>query len=450
MRCTLPALVMLLACRAEPDSTGGSELVEVGALAFERFLPTNVLMISIDTLRRDHVGRYSGEPSLTPFLDSLMQEGVVLEDFKQCTNWTFPSVVCTLLGRTNIESGFLPKLDRDHRESVPEGTPFVAVRLRDAGWSTYYESTNTWFGPQWATNQGYETRVKTGVFHAEAVLTETAEAVADAVSTGDSERWFMHVHVKEPHPPYVPLVRYLGELEDLEDLGSVEELAGLDLDEFGDHYLAGEAWPTLAPEDQALLEAHLRVRYRGEVQWLDQQLSDSFAAFEELGLLEDTLVVIWSDHGEAFWERGHQSHAYTLHGEESDAIAFFWAKNLRPRAWTAPTTSIDLVPTVLASVGQHVPEDVTGEIVGTASPSRFRHALTLARLGAISSVERSGVKLIFQWTGEMSAYDRRTDPLELVDIYDPTDPQMGELWEELRPRVEAAAVLAPELPVTWP
>jgi arylsulfatase A-like enzyme len=428
------------ACKPDVEEEPGLEKADPDvALVFSGPRPKNVLMISVDTLRRDHVGRYMDGESLTPFLDGLLAEGVALDDFTQCANWTFPGMVCTLSGRTPSDNQFVPRFDREFRKPVPLDRPTLATRLSSAGWSTFYESTNTWFGPSWQTATGYEERILTGILHAEGVLGEAAEYVAEA----DPNRWFLHVHVKEPHAPYAPLNDFLEGLEDLEPLA-------WDLGEFAQHYESTEAYPALTSDEQALLESHMRLRYRGEVQWLDRQLSDAFDTLEGLGLLDDTLVVMWTDHGEAFWERGHQTHAYTLHGEENDAVALMWAKNLKPRAWTEPTASVDIVPTVLQALGRPVPEDVSGHVVGKAPPDRTRHALTLGRIGAISSIERAGLKLMFSWDGHATAYDRTVDPDEADDRFDLEDPHVLDLWEALRTEVDAASALTPELTVTWP
>jgi len=438
---TLMALAFLLGCnKSEPDTRPTETPIdEVGALVFDGGMPKNVLMISIDTLRRDHVGRYVDGESPTPWLDNMMKEGVVLDDFTQCANWTFASIMCTLAGKTNIENEYIPKFEGEYRQFVPNDLPTLASRMSEAGWSTYYESTNHWFGPLWRSDQGYDTRVETGIFHAEGVIGE----VADAVASDAPDRWLMHVHIKEPHPPYNPLIDYLGDLDDLEPIG-------FDLGEYDEHYEATNTYPYLEDVTQELLEAHLRVRYRGELQWMDQMLTDAFVHMDELGLLDDTLVVFWSDHGEAFWDRGHQTHAYTMHAEENDAVAFFWANNLAPVVWTEPTTSIDIVPTVLQAVGIASPTDLTGELVGTADPRRIRHGFTTARLGAISTAERDDIKVIFRWTGQVRAYDRSVDPNELNDIWDPSNAEIAEIWAALAAQVEAAAPMVPELPVTWP
>ena len=166
---------------------------------------------------------------------------------------------------------------------------------------------------------------------------------------------------------------------------------------------------------------------------------------EASGALEDTLVVVWSDHGEQFWEHGLHTHAYTMHYAENDALAFFWGKNLKPGVWSEPTTHIDLAPTILEALGQPIPGDVTGEPVGLAREDRVIHTLSDARLGIMMSIQVSDSKLQYRWKyGEKEFYRRADDPLEQVDLYDSSDPEIIALWGELDKEIERVIPLVPE------
>ena len=104
-------------------------------LQFDGAPPTHLLMVSIDTLRRDLVLPFNEEtPTEMPFLRSLMAEGVLLNDFQQCSNWTFHSVACTVQGQYGEDFGFIPQLFRAMEHTHPR----VSVRSRSAfpRWAT--------------------------------------------------------------------------------------------------------------------------------------------------------------------------------------------------------------------------------------------------------------------------------------------------------------------------
>ena len=86
--------------------------------------------------------------------------------------------------------------------------------------------------------------------------------------------------------------------------------------------------------------------------------------------LEDALVVVFSDHGEQFFEHGALEHNNSLHAQETQALAVFWADNLVPVAVSTPTAHPDLAPTSLEALGVAAGSEMTGQPAGTADPGR--------------------------------------------------------------------------------
>ncbi|MEQ1564314.1 MAG: sulfatase-like hydrolase/transferase [Myxococcota bacterium] len=429
----------MLACRdpVEPAT---------GALAFDGGAPRNLLMISIDTLRRDHVDRYATDGvTRMEFLSARLAEGVALDDHQQCANWTFHSVTCTLLGRQVEELGWVAKLAGDGPSPLPGERPMLARRLRDAGFRTALASPMSWIASEWNNTQGYTLDLPSGVDTLSVVRGGT-EGLRESLDAEPADRWFLHLHVSEPHATYSPPEAYRDELDALPP-------APWDLDDHDTHYdVTKDQWPSMTPEEQALLEKHLRVRYTGETRWLDDELETAWAELDAGGWLDDTLVVFWTDHGEQFWEHGAQTHAYGLNAEENDGIAGFWARGLAPVAWGGPTHAIDLAPTILDALGLPVPADGTlpGAVVGTAPADRPRFTSTAARWGPAAAVTVDGLKLVYAFDGTLRAFDRRVDRAERTDVYDAQDPRFDALWAELRPRAELLAGAIPEVEPTWP
>lgn len=409
--------------------------------------PTNVLMISMDTTRRDQVGNYSPDGTIyTPFLKEIADGSVHLDDHQQCSNWTFVSTSCTLGGRYSLDAGYIPLLAFDG-QSLPPGQRSLAFRMGEAGWHSILISSNSWMSTQRNNAQGYDEAPTIGGASSTRLFELGLERLSAAMELSPSP-WLLHVHLLDPHPPYIPPEEYRAE-ENL--LPPVPET--WDLDSQSGQYIADLEWPEMTPEEQDLLESHLRARYHGELRFMDDQLRNAWETLEAGGWLDDTLVVFWTDHGEQFWEHGSQTHAYFLGAEENDAVLFFWAKNLVPREWTRPTHAVDLVPTVLDAVGRPAdPDDpeLSGYVLGTAPDSRPRFAESIARLGVVQAVTVEGWKLTFNFAGIVRLYDRNTDRYEQTDLYTPDHPKVAELWELLLPRIVQMHELQPARPLTWP
>jgi arylsulfatase A-like enzyme len=234
----------------------------------------------------------------------------------------------------------------------------------------------------------------------------------------------------EPHAAYDPPQENIIGEENVEPWP--EDLTNRDT-----HYHARDEWPDMPPGDQELLEANLRLLYDGEIRTIDERLASVWAEMEAEGYLDDTLVVIWNDHGEQFWEHDHQTHAFAMHGEENDGFAIFWSRNIVPQHYVGPTSAIDLVATVLDLFGIDRPPEITGYPVGTAPADRPRFAESLARLGGVNMVFLDGLKMQFFWSGRVTLYDRNTDPLEQNDLYVPGDVRVMALWALLKPQAIA-------------
>jgi len=441
----IPLSLVPLACReAEPTPVGQAPYEPPTGIVgptpvIDGEAPRNVWMITIDTLRRDHVSRYDPEErNLTPFLDELMQEGFAADAHRVCSNWTMHGLGCGLGGAWPLDRGFVPKVIPAEQLPWPEGSRFLADELRDAGFATVLATGSGFLGDRFGNVGGYDV-VRGNAFDPLDTLFGYASFDLQAALNRPEppERWFVHTHIVEPHAPFAPPDDYrLGE-ERLEPVP-------WNLDDYRAHYDATDAVDQLTDAERATLEAHLRLRYEGELRWMDDRLRAQFDDLAARGWLDDTLVVVWSDHGEQFWERGQQSHAYTLHHEENDGVFFFWAPGLQPDSTLAPTNQVDIAPTVLELLDLPVPDYMTGYPMGSVPADRPQHLAADARLGMMQSVVLGDRQLIYRWSGAAFFYQLDEDPVQATDRYNPQSTEVQQLWELLRPRIDAARPLVEE------
>lgn len=428
-------LLLLMACDGVKEIPVETEKTETYP-QFYGEVPKNILIVSIDTTRRDLFQRYGSTEDTMPFFDRIAEEGVPLDKHRSCSNWTMASMECIVSGRTNVDAGYSPDL-RDGDKAIAPELNSLAQRLQGR-WSTHLVTSNSWFSAAHGLADGFDTEDSPSANNTAGVFETGKERVQEAIANG-AEKWFLHLHVKEPHSAYNPPDEYKTGLDDLPPAPWDWDLTNHD-----DHYDAKAEYEGLPADEQELLAEYLWVLYRGEVRYMNDEFEAAMADYDAAGLLDDTLVVFVNDHGEQFWEHGEQTHAYGLNLEENDGFALFWSKKIIPQAWEGPTSHVDIVPTILALQGEPVTDDLSGYPVGTAPDDVPIDAISVARSGVVQSVVVDDWKLVYEWaTGRKMLYDLEADPLEQTNLYTSEDPHALALWNILQPLVDRATVFLP-------
>jgi choline-sulfatase len=299
----------------------------------------NLVIVLVDTLRRDAVA-YPGESGgYAPYLSKLSKECVAFRNAASPSSWTVPSVASLLTGlhpheHGCVTSGAVPRLP-------PAITTYAEALRNGYGYETRVHSGAQWFRENdHSLLQGFEGGSVGQGFG----LRGTRAELADWARERDKRRPFLLVlHTFEAHDPYGPenhiypdtpaAWRERGGTEKVDafDVGSVREpheMARTFLtDRHGREALSraggrefslavtNYTYEGYASDPRPELAAELRSAYQGGVRWVDGLIEDSVAALGEFGLLEDALLVVTSDHGEAFGEHGMLGHGRQLHDE---------------------------------------------------------------------------------------------------------------------------------------
>ncbi len=443
-------LLLALACTArtvpETDDTQATDSVPVqpgDSAGTDTDVPDSadplappILMISIDTLRIDRLGVYGGNSS--PFLDTLLTDSFHLADHRSCSNWTYASVVCAMAGASPLDRGFVPvATDTLAPEPLPDDWTLLGDLLRERGYSSHMFSTNAFISGRWQ-NTHYDSIELLDDVSAEKAVTKGLAAIDEL--SAKSDPWMVHLHFMDPHTAYEPPGRYV-DLSDLDDVPyEITKAAGLDS--------MRDAWDELdeSARNNALQTVH-RV-YNGEVLYLDDQLSVLWAALEERDLLDDLVVVFWSDHGEQFMEHGDVTHGKGLHREETLALAAFWGADILAQRVDLPTTHADIVPTLFDLLGWGSHESFGGQPALDVAPDRPRFAFNIEDDAGdtFQSVDVAGRRLIYSWDGSFGIFDAQSDPAEQYALgAEQHDAQL--LWDLLGPEVDRMVDLVGGSPV---
>jgi arylsulfatase A-like enzyme len=316
----------------------------------------NLIVVVIDTLRQDRVSAYGYGRRTTPFLDRLAAEGARADGLSP-TPWT-KAATATLL------TGLNPLRHQTYSESdvIPPEVPTLAERLRSAGYDTLGVSSNGWVSRAWGFDRGFGEflsiwRLGHGKFpSARIVNQEMFPRLA-----GLRQPFFLYVHYLDPHMPYDPPYAWNGEPLPAELAAHVPFLPE-------DYKVRGVLRPL--PEKVAIATE----LYDGEVRANDDALAELYAELGARGLLERTLSVVTSDHGEEFGEHGRVGHGQALYQESVAVPLVFHAPGLVAAGSVFGTVGLeDVVPTVLDLLrvdGPREPAATAPDGISYAAPLR--------------------------------------------------------------------------------
>lgn len=392
-----------------------------GALRRGHAVP-RVVLLSIDTLRADALSR-----ERTPHLDRLGGDSVVFRKALSPASWTLPAMA-------SVMTGVSPQVHRalDPGGRVPDGLVTLAEALRRSGYRTAALVSSTVLGPAVNLTQGFDeywsspgpwlgrsfgaglVRLASDRFRPEeAPPPDLADLAADWLDDHRDEDFFLWIHLFDPHAPYGPPRRYLDGRQP--PPGGRWRFEGWDEEAIR----AGTWVPSLAEREW------IRHLYLGEVRYADDFVGRLVAELKRLGLYEETLLVLVSDHGEEFWEHDAYGHGHTLYDELLHVpLLVKLPRSARTGRIVTPVSTASVTPTVLDLCALPFPPGYPAEpslaplLAGKAPPP----AAPLLSLGLNRFEDRRSVRFgSFKYirrdmTGREELYDLAWDPKERLDL----------------------------------
>jgi arylsulfatase A-like enzyme len=373
---------------------------------------TQVLLVSVDTLRRDGVGSFGGSV-VTPSLDRLAEEAERWTTVYAAASWTKPS-------HASLLTGYYPETHRAILldQGMDAAVPTLAERFRSAGFATSALVFDcTWLSPRWGFGKGFDsyqvTQWRAG---------RQARAAAGWVLDHRDKDFFFFLHTFEPHSDFAVLPyeapglsqRSIAQKYGVEGFGCRR---GLCASRFVNALSDGEV--PRRPKDAKIL----RNSYDMGISYLDASLGELFDALRQSGVWDDLLVVVTSDHGEEFDEHGGFGHSALYDEILRVPLIIKWPRGERAGVVnTSPSSGIDVAPTLLEHAGLPF-AGLPGGHLHSRDPDSPILAGTLEL-----AVVAGGFKGVFGGNRPARLYDLTEDPGELVDLAS----QRPEILEDLR------------------
>ncbi len=380
-------------------------------------------MISIDSLRADHLGCYGYERDTSPTIDWLAAEGVRFDSAISTTSWTLPAHAALFTGLYDSSHGLVDDGLRlsDHHVTLAE-------MLRDAGYRTAGFYGGPYLHPSFGLAQGFEhyescmslTPAGGAVHlsgesvhaasHRDVTGPRTAAAFASWLATADDRPFFIFLHLWDVHYDYTPPKEYI----DLFD-------PDYDGEASAEGFITNKAVHAGMPARD--LERIIAL-YDAEIRFTDDMIARMLQTLDNAGRLEGTLIVITADHGDEFFEHGGKGHRHSLFDEVIRVpLIIHWAgRNDRGLIVPDQVRLIDIMPTILALVGAPAPADIQGRNLGPLLRGEsLLAAPALCELlfdkGQARCLRSNGGKLIIDGGArKLAFFDLQADPGEVHPI----------------------------------
>jgi len=301
------------------------------------------ILISIDTLRADHLGCYGYDLETSPFIDSLAAQGVLFETAIVQLPGTLPSHMSIFTGLYPEEHGVFPP-DAVLAETIAT-LPEVFKRH---GFRTGGFTEGGYVDGSYGFARGFDTFRDHGEQGPRRVEQTFARGLDFLRLLETGERFFLFLHTYAVHDPYYPPEPFASQFGASPPAGAFPPT--------GPNFVAfNRGRKTISPE--AL--AYYRAAYDASIRYLDEVLAEFFAELGELGLIDEVTVVLTSDHGEEFLEHGKMVHVQ-IYRETLHVPLLVLHPDLPPGRIASVVESIDIAPTLLDLAGLSFPSSVSG------------------------------------------------------------------------------------------
>ena len=296
---------------AQPSAPSLENQTTSGARPVKR-----VVLVIVDTLRRDALGCYNPGIESPPKIDQFARECTLFTHAYSSAPWTYPAV-------TSILTGLSPRVHTlvDGKSALPEKVPTLAAAMKEAGYHTAAIGFNGLLTSRSKLDRGFAEyhwfpqpsvhvdNFEIGLTHS--LVKMCGDRKPDASGLTDvAIQWlknhadrdfFLWLHYFDPHMPYVPPKEFQPQDNELR--------------ERGDRFMETRAGRMGSTARTAEERAWVSALYDGEVAFVDAQVGRFFESLRQLNLYEDTLIIFTSDHGEEFWDHGRFEHGHTLYDE---------------------------------------------------------------------------------------------------------------------------------------
>jgi len=394
----------------------------------------NIVLITIDTLRADHLSCYGYERKTSPNIDKIAKKGTIFKNAIAPSSWTAPSMVSLFTSTYPINHGvvrgfnYRDKRKYNSKEVFSSDLITLPEILKTQGYTTFGVSSNHNLTAQFGFARGFDYFEYPGWVSADHVNTIVC-SWEDALNKSD--KYFLWIHYIDPHYPYNARSPWIDEY-----CTSQSSIKNLNLSIKSDSTL-NSLIPTLKTDPQAL--SNLIALYDSEINYADSYLGELIKKYE---LNKNTLLIITSDHGEEFLEHNSIGHAKNLYQETIRIpLVIKLPHSSKRQIINNYVNLVDIMPTIIHMIDIDSQDQALGKPIldkkGQLSGLKTRkgkQAYSFAELdfrSVLKAIITPEWKYIYHDRGGNELYDVKSDPLELKNLVDKETEKCNQLREQL-------------------
>ena len=430
---------------------------------------TNVILIVMDTTRRDHLSCYGYTRETTPHLDSLARDSLLFTNAYSPSSWTLPA-------HASIMTGLYPSTHGSHYNVNSTSTPAVNILhdrfttlaeiLSQNGYKTAGVVGATFchrfFGIAQGFNYYSDERRNTNLdldhycilhiaskflplkkyffLHGHRGIRRASELnkiLFPWLGKNHGYPFFLFINYFDAHWPYSPPTPY-DTLYEGKNYQAIRENYASDWNLFSAIIKKNH---TLTDKEKN----HLLSQYDGEITYLDYHIGKLMEKLKALKLYDESMIIITSDHGESFGEHNLMDHGRALYEEllQIPLIIKYPSSHKKIGRCGSQASLIDIMPAVLATAGISLPENIQGTVITGEKDNRilyaesFRDKLWIEKLGSrfdrdLLTIHSGDFKYIWASNGAHELYNIKKDPKEAYNLIN----EMPEIAADMHEKVQ--------------
>jgi arylsulfatase A-like enzyme len=378
----------------------------------EKTALTNIILISIDSLRSDHLGSYGYERNTSPNIDKLAEDGILFENTISTTTWTLPAHISML-------TGLLPEVHQviNDGNRLSEQVRLCSEILKERGYVTTAFVSGPYMHSEFGFNRGFDFYDDHTIYHP--TLRDSHSGITSPKINSRVKAWlkryhtnsfFLFVHYWDVHYDYTPPPPF--------DMMFDPDYKG---DITGENF---EGYPNpIEPSMSKRDLEHIIALYDGEIAFTDLHIGRLFAYLKELKIYDKTLIILTADHGDEFFEHGNKGHRKTLFDETLKVPLII---KLPSNQWNGKRIKkhaqiIDIVPTFLSHLSFNVNTEFQGINLLSAiadkpdNPDNLRFADLHGKLKCVRTNEMKFI-INLDTPDKMNLFMLESDKAEKYDV----------------------------------